>query len=242
MKTAVLTFALATLAAAAPAPLVPRAPPGVPTTAAAKTQLAGLTVAAQGPQTGYSRDLFPHWITQSGACNTREVVLKRDGTGVVQDSSCAATSGTWASPYDGATWTAASDVDIDHMVPLSNAWKSGASSWTTARRQAFANDLTNPQLLAVTDNVNQSKGDKGPEDWKPPLTSYYCTYAKMWVRVKSVYSLTITSAEKTALTNNGCYGGYRYRHASGANCVCSALYNDLEDFDAGYKSNSLSAC
>jgi hypothetical protein len=139
MKTAILTFALATLAAAAPAPLVPRAPPNVPTTAAAKTQLAGLTVAAQGPQTGYSRDLFPHWITQSGieddelsrkltlttpgSCNTREVVLARDGTNVVQSSSCAATSGTWKSPYDGATWTAASDVDIDHMVPLSNAWK-----------------------------------------------------------------------------------------------------------------------
>ncbi|KAJ4308745.1 hypothetical protein N0V94_009226, partial [Neodidymelliopsis sp. IMI 364377] len=123
MKTTVLAFALTALVSAAPAPLVPRAPPGVPTTAAAKTQLAGLTVAAQGPQTGYSRDLFPHWITQSGACNTREVVLARDGTNVVQSSTCAATSGTWKSPYDGATWTAASDVDIDHMVPLSNAWK-----------------------------------------------------------------------------------------------------------------------
>ena len=62
-------------------------------------------------------------LTSTGACNTREVVLARDGTNVVQDSSCAATSGTWKSPYDGATWTAASDVDIDHMVPLSNAWK-----------------------------------------------------------------------------------------------------------------------
>jgi hypothetical protein len=107
-------------------------------------------------------------------------------------------------------------------VPLSNAWKSGASSWTTSQRQAFANDLTNPQLLAVTDNVNQAKSDSGPEDWKPPLSmspclsllflagvkglteviaSYYCTYAKMWVKVKSVYSLTITSAEKSALTS-----------------------------------------
>ena len=72
--------------------------------------------------TGYSRDEFPHWHTVSGACNTREVVLQRDGTGVVQDSACAATSGSWKSPYDGATWTAASDVDIDHMVPLANAW------------------------------------------------------------------------------------------------------------------------
>ncbi|KAG9237337.1 hypothetical protein BJ875DRAFT_160189 [Amylocarpus encephaloides] len=186
---------------AATLPLAARTPPNIPSTAAAKTALAGLTVAAQGPQTGYSRDLFPTWITISGTCNTRETVLKRDGTNVVVSSACTATSGSWYSPYDGATWTAASDVDIDHMVPLSNAWKSGAAAWTTAQRRTFANDLANPQLLAVTDNVNQAKGDSGPESWKPPLTSYYCTYAKMWTKVKSVYSLTITSAEKTALTS-----------------------------------------
>ncbi|EUC49851.1 hypothetical protein COCMIDRAFT_1472 [Bipolaris oryzae ATCC 44560] len=204
MKTSLLIVAVsAAIASAAPAPsnLSARAPPNVPSKAEATTQLAGLTVAAQGPQTGYSRDLFPHWITQSGTCNTRETVLKRDGTNVVTNDACSSVSGSWFSPYDGATWTAASDVDIDHMVPLSNAWKSGAASWTTARRQAFANDLTNPQLLAVTDNVNQAKGDKGPEDWKPPLTSYYCTYSKMWIKVKSVYGLTITSAEKSALTS-----------------------------------------
>jgi len=116
------TLLLAPLSQAAPF-LQERTAPGVPTAAVAKTRLATLTVAAQGSQDGYSRDLFPHWITQSGACNTREVVLKRDGTNTVQDSSCASTSGSWYSPYDGATWTAASDVDIDHMVPLSNAWK-----------------------------------------------------------------------------------------------------------------------
>jgi hypothetical protein len=170
--TSAITLALIPLTLAVPAPLAARAPPNIPTTAAAKTALAGLTVAAQGPQTGYSRDLFPHWITISGACNTRETVLKRDGTGVVTDSACASTSGSWFSPYDGATWTAASDVDIDHLVPLSNAWKSGAASWTTPQRQGFANDLTNPQLLAVTDNVNQAKGDKGPEDWKPSLSKF----------------------------------------------------------------------
>ena len=120
-----VAVASAALVSAAPAPAVldARAPPHGPSKSAATTQLAGLTVAAQGPQTGYSRDLFPHWITQSGACNTRETVLKRDGTNVVTDSACASTSGSWFSPYDGATWTAASDVDIDHMVPLSNAWK-----------------------------------------------------------------------------------------------------------------------
>jgi hypothetical protein len=118
-----LTLLSTSLISAAPAPLVARAPPNIPSAATARTQLAGLTVAAQGPQTGYSRDLFPHWITQSGTCNTRETVLKRDGTGVVNDAACTSTSGSWYSPYDGATWTAASDVDIDHMVPLSNAWK-----------------------------------------------------------------------------------------------------------------------
>jgi hypothetical protein len=109
-------------AAPTPAPLDARAPPNIPTKATATTLLGGLTVKAQGPQTGYSRDLFPHWITQSG-CNTRETVLKRDGTGVVTDSSCRSTSGSWYSTYDGKTWDAASDVDIDHIVPLSNAWK-----------------------------------------------------------------------------------------------------------------------
>lgn len=176
-------------------------PPNIPSATTAKSELAGLTVRADGSMTGYSRDKFPHWITQSGTCNTREVVLKRDGTNVVTDSSCAATSGRWFSPYDGATWTAASDVDIDHIVPLAAAWRSGASSWTTAQRQAFANDLTRPQLIAVTDNVNQAKGDQTPATWKPPLTSYWCTYAKMWVHTKYHWKLSVNSSEKTALTD-----------------------------------------
>ncbi|MDG4838630.1 HNH endonuclease family protein [Micromonospora sp. WMMD967] len=175
------------------------APPGIPSKATAQSQLNALTVAAQGSSSGYSRDLFPHWITISGSCNTREQVLKRDGTSVVVDSSCAATSGRWYSPYDGATWTAASDVDIDHVVPLAEAWRSGASSWTTSRRQSFANDLSRPQLIAVTDNVNQSKGDQDPSTWQPPLSSYRCTYSKMWITVKYSWGLTLQSSEKSAL-------------------------------------------
>ena len=182
--------------------LVPSAsatPPSIPSAATAKTELAALTVAADGPQNGYSRDLFPHWITVSGACNTRETVLKRDGSNVVVNSSCAATSGSWFSPYDGATWNAASDIDIDHVVPLAAAWRSGAAQWTTAKRQQFANDLAGPQLIAVTDNVNQAKGDQTPATWKPPLTSYWCTYAKMWTRTKYKWALTVNTSEKTAL-------------------------------------------
>ncbi|MEV7322702.1 HNH endonuclease family protein [Streptomyces sp. NPDC093970] len=173
--------------------------------ATARTYLASLTVATE-VRTGYERDLFPTWDTISGTCNTREWILKRDGSNVVTNSACTATSGTWYSPYDGATWSAASDVDIDHLVPLAEAWDSGARNWTTARREAFANDVTRPQLLAVTDNVNQSKGDQDPATWMPSLTSYRCTYVRAWVQVKYYYGLSVDSAEKSALTSylSGC--------------------------------------
>jgi hypothetical protein len=173
--------------------------------ATARTYLASLTVATEN-RTGYDRSLFPHWITISGTCNTRETVLKRDGTNVVTDSACASTSGSWYSVYDGATWTAASDLDIDHLVPLAEAWDSGASAWTTAQRQAFANDLTRPQLIAVTDNVNQSKSDQDPAEWMPPVSSYACTYVRAWVQVKYYYKLSVDSAEKTKLSSvlSGC--------------------------------------
>ncbi|WP_308198650.1 GmrSD restriction endonuclease domain-containing protein [Actinomadura litoris] len=202
-----VTISALSAAASLVAPLASAAlaaPPPPPGASDAAQHLAGLTVKAEGSLTGYSREKFPHWITQSGTCNTREVVLKRDGENVQTDASCAAVSGTWKSPYDGATWTQASDIDIDHMVPLAEAWRSGASAWTTSRRQAFANDLTSSQLWAVTDNVNQAKGDKDPAKWSPPLSSFRCMYARSWIDVKYRYDLAIDSAEKTAL--NGMLG------------------------------------
>jgi hypothetical protein len=202
----VASAALAATTGLLTAPTAQAAMPTPVSASTARTYLSELTVSAEGSSTGYSRDKFPHWITQSGTCNTREVVLKRDGTNVVQDSSCAAVSGSWYSEYDGATWTAASDLDIDHMVPLAEAWRSGASSWTTDQRQSFANDLTRPQLIAVTDNVNQSKSDQDPAEWLPSRTAYRCTYVRAWVHVKHYYNLTVDSAEKSALQSvlNGC--------------------------------------
>ena len=129
----------------------------------------------------------------------RTVDAVSDGTDVVTDSSCAATSGSWYSPYDDATWTAASDLDIDHLVPLAEAWDSGADSWTTSRRQSFANDLTRPQLIAVTDDVNKAKGEQDPSTWQPPLSSYRCTYSKMWIQSKYGWGLSVQSAEHAAL-------------------------------------------
>jgi hypothetical protein len=198
----IVAAAIAVVATVAlPAAPVGATPPNIPSHSTAVSRLAALTVAAESHHSTYDRDLFPHWITVSGSCNTREQVLKRDGTNVVVNSSCAATSGSWFSPFDGATWTNASDVDIDHMVPLAEAWSSGAWSWTTSRRQTYANDLGGPELWAVTDNVNQSKGDQDPATWQPPRSSFRCTYARAWVQVKWFYSLTVDSAEKSALTS-----------------------------------------
>lgn len=175
------------------------APPNIPSHSTAVSRLGALTVTAESHHSSYDRDLFPHWITITGSCNAREQVLKRDGSGVTVNSSCAPVTGSWRSPYDGATWTNPSDVDIDHMVPLAEAWSSGAWSWSTSRRQAYANDLGGPELWAVTDNVNQSKGDQDPASWQPPLSSFRCTYARAWVQVKWYHGLSVDSAEKSAL-------------------------------------------
>ncbi len=174
--------------------------PTIPVTEARK-RLGELSVAVRGVLDGYDRAKFPHWKTVSGACNVREELLKRDGVNVEVNAECAAVSGTWRSVYDGETWRKASEVDIDHVVPLAQAWASGAKSWDQARREQFANELTLPQLRVVTDNLNQQKGDKAPEAWKPPLVAFWCTYATDWIVVKHAYGLTITVPERTALSS-----------------------------------------
>jgi len=88
------------------------------------------------------------------------------------------------------------------VVPLSEAWDSGASKWTTAQRQAFANDVTRPQLVAVSASSNRSKGDRDPATWVPTRSAYVCTYVRAWVQVKYYYDLSVDSAEKTALQND----------------------------------------
>ncbi|MFD8019124.1 HNH endonuclease family protein, partial [Streptomyces lavendulae] len=126
-------------------------------------------------------------------------VLARDGQDVVRDEQCRAVSGTWFSPYDDRTLTAASQVDIDHIVPLANAWRSGADTWDTPTRKAFANDLENPQLIAVSAASNRSKGDQSPDQWSPPSRAYWCTYSRAWTHIKHVYRLNVTEAERDQL-------------------------------------------
>jgi hypothetical protein len=134
-----LLATVASLALAAPIQRRGNLPEPIPA-ATAIQYLFSINVADESNTPAYDRDLFRQWITISGECNTRETVLKRDGTGVVTSSACAATSGSWYSDYDGKTWSAAADVDIDHLVPLKEAWVSGAKDWTNDRRQQFANE------------------------------------------------------------------------------------------------------
>lgn len=174
-------------------------PPNIPSKAVIQSELNGLTVASEGSMTGYDRDKFPHWVTISGNCNARETVLKRDADQVTVGSDCYPTSGKWYSQWDGVVKTVASQISIDHQVPLAEAWRSGASSWSTAKRQDFANDVTGTELIAVTATVNSSKGDRDPASWKPPRTGSYCLYAKMWIHAKHKWGLRLQSAEKTAV-------------------------------------------
>ena len=174
-------------------------PPPPPDPATSQAHLDELTVSAPLPGDGYDRDLFPHWSDQGDSCNTREAVLERDGADVQVGSDCYPTSGTWTSVYDGEVTSEPSDIDIDHMVPLKNAWISGAQNWTTAEREGFANDLEHAQLIAVSDDSNQEKSAQDPSQWKPENQDYWCTYASAWIDVKYVYDLTITDEEKSAL-------------------------------------------
>jgi hypothetical protein len=166
---------------------------------AAAAQLDTLAVSTWASMSGYTRAKFPHWSAQGNGCDTRDVVLKRDGQSVATGTACKITQGIWFSAYDGKKVSDPQELDIDHMVPLANAWRTGAKDWTDAKRGQFANDLTNPQLLAVTLTTYRSKGDQDPSQWKPPRHEYWCIYAQRWVAVKDYWKLSVTAEEKAAL-------------------------------------------
>ncbi|MET3165159.1 UNVERIFIED_ORG: hypothetical protein ABIB19_003591 [Arthrobacter sp. UYEF10] len=172
-------------------------------TASAGSVLSALTVAGE-TNAGYDRAYFEHWIDADGdGCNTRSEVLQEESSvPVTMSSGCTVATGQWYSRYDGQTWTNASDVDIDHMVPLAEAWGSGAQNWSTEQRRDFANDVAlNVALEAVTDEVNQSKSDQDPAEWMPSLAGTACDYATDWVLVKYRWQLAIDQAEQAALSS-----------------------------------------
>jgi hypothetical protein len=207
-------------AAAAALSVVLAASAGVlsPTVAAAATagvaRAAGQTVTfpvrdalAQLPlqaedRTGYKRTLFRHWVdADRDGCDTRKEVLKDEAVvAPTQGAGCALTGGEWYSPYDDTYFTDAGKLDIDHLVPLAEAWDSGASTWTAAERQAYANDLADARdLIAVSAKSNRSKADQDPITWLPPAAGYRCTYVTDWIADKTRWGLSIDTAEQTAL-------------------------------------------
>jgi len=169
-----------------------------------------LVVAAADDDPVYRRAAFgDDWSYDPiSGCNTRERVLIEESlVPAVVDDRCRSSSGRWISAYDGVTTTDPADLQIDHFVPLADAWRSGADVWTSERRLAFANDLTRPEtLVAVTGSTNASKSDSTPDQWLPPERTAWCAYATDWVDVKATWDLTVTPAEKVTLVQvlSGC--------------------------------------
>ncbi len=148
---------------------------------------------------GYDRSLFKHWITQQGCTTRQDVIIRQRTAGMVKG--CAVVDGQWFSDYDGVITANARGFDIDHQVPLKEAWDSGAWRWTPDERKAYANDLGYANSLnAVSASSNRSKGDQDPAEWMPPRASDACRYAKAWVGVKYRWRLAVDAKEKSALT------------------------------------------
>ena len=159
-------------------------------------------VVAEDKLSGYKRSAFKHWIdADRNGCNTRAEVLIEEA--IVKPKigpKCKLTGGKWLSAFDGKTITNAPQLDVDHMVPLAEAWRSGAWKWTAAQRQAFANDLENSEaLIAVTASTNRSKGDKDPSLWMPAKGQ--CVYTQNWISIKVKYSLTADPQEVEKLNS-----------------------------------------
>ena len=166
--------------------------------------LDNLTVAAQNTTVTYDRDDWQHWIDADGDCqDTRAEVLIRDSSAPVtftSSSNCTVKTGQWLDPWTTITFSVASDVDIDHTVPLANAHRSGGWNFSATEKRNFANDLENIDALrAMDDSTNSSKGSRGPESWKPPAEDSWCDYATDWASIKIRWELTVITAEYNAL-------------------------------------------
>jgi hypothetical protein len=153
-------------------------------------------VVAADHTTGYNRALFKHWIdADKDGCNTRyEVLIAEAIVKPTVGARCYLSGGKWKSSYDGKVFTNPTGLDIDHMVPLAEAWRSGAWAWTSAQRMDFANDLEDSRsLLAVTASLNRSKGDRDVAGWLPAKAQ--CAYISNWIAVKWRFDLTVDPIE-----------------------------------------------
>ncbi|RVX38138.1 uncharacterized protein DUF1524 [Nonomuraea polychroma] len=186
------------------------AKPDSPSVADARKKLAKLAVKGRAPKTGFDRDEFgPAWAdVDRNGCDTRNDILKRDldnETFKRGTHDCIVLTGTLKDPYSGKTiefkrgQDTSMDVQIDHLIPLSDAWQKGAQQWTATKRKEFANDPLN--LLAVDGPLNSQKSDSDAATWLPPRKSYRCTYIARQIDVKAKYDVWVTSAEKNAMVS-----------------------------------------
>jgi hypothetical protein len=148
--------------------------------------------------------LSSNWTDKDNDCqNTRAEVLIRESIIPVKfrgGDSCVVDSGMWIDSYTGKKYQAAINIDIDHLVPLKEAHESGASSWTSAQKKTFANDLKDTTILVVTHaTVNRSKGSKSPDKWLPPNKALRQQYCLQWATIKAQRNLTVTRSELKAL-------------------------------------------
>ncbi|OBJ24840.1 deoxyribonuclease [Mycobacterium colombiense] len=180
---------------------------------AASAKLATLPVKGRAPKTGYDRSLFGQAWTDDvtvayghNGCDTRNDILRRDLVTVEikpDSNGCTVLSGALHDPYTDNTVEfhrgqgTSSQVQIDHLVALSDAWQKGAQKWDAGTRRNFANDPIN--LQATTGSINEQKGDADTATWLPPNKSYRCTYVSRIVDVKATYGLWVTQAEHDAI-------------------------------------------
>jgi hypothetical protein len=183
------SFSLPTLPSRMPAP-----------STVGDVDLAALQIDDHPNAAGYKREFFqPNgWEDPDGnGCDARKDTLRRDAAPPLTGPGCSTAGATWPKVYVAGTTTDPRQIDIDHVVPLSMAWRSGARGWEAARRLAIANDPRN--LWAVDASANRQKSDDGPEAWRPAEHGIWCTYARRWSSIKITYGLTATTPERDAL-------------------------------------------
>lgn len=146
----------------------------------------------------YRRSEWKHWIGEP--CDTRKRVLRDQGIDVkvVERPRCQIVSGRWKDPYSNREFTDPTRLDIDHVIPLGYAARHGGQGWSAAKKEKFANDVT--QLLAVDASENRSKSDKGPSEYLPPNKDFHCKYAKIWVSTARKYDVSVTATDMESLT------------------------------------------
>ena len=152
----------------------------------------------------YNRRDWRHWRDADRDCqDARQETLIAESTVPVTFEStdeCRVATGSWVGPYTGEAVSDPGRLDVDHMVPLANAHRSGGWAWSKDRKAAYANDLEyEHHLIATTARANRSKGSQGPENWRPPEEAYWCEYATHWATIKSEWELTVTERELQAL-------------------------------------------